>query len=108
MNIAKTSARQAIDDVESGRAKELSCAYRYEADFTPGEYKDENGNARWLGTGPLIVRENPANGSPVPPEIIPADTYIRNPVTGLYHKLLANVNELGEITTYCDPEGIQR
>ena len=35
---------QAIDDVESGRAKELSCAYRYEPDFTPGEYKDENGN----------------------------------------------------------------
>ena len=34
----------AIDDVESGRAKELSCAYRYEPDFTPGEYKDENSN----------------------------------------------------------------
>ena len=69
---------------------------------------DGHGNARWLGTGPLIVRDNPANGSPVPPEVIPADTYIRNPVTGLYHKLLADVNELGEITTYCDPEGIQR
>ena len=69
---------------------------------------DANGNARWLGTGPLIVRDNPANGSPVPPEIIPADTYIRNPATGLYHKLTAAVNELGEIVLDCDPEGIQR
>lgn len=69
---------------------------------------DDHGNARWLGTGPLVVRENPANGSPVPPEVIPADTYIRNPVTGLYHKLTAAVNELGEIVIDCDPEGIQR
>ena len=69
---------------------------------------DENGNARWLGTGPLIVRENPANGSPVVPPIIPADTYIRNPATGLYHKLTAGVNELGEIVLDCDPEGIER
>lgn len=69
---------------------------------------DENGNARWLGTGPLIVRENPANGSPVPPEIIPADTYIRNPATGLYHKLTAAVNELGELSIELESEGIQR
>lgn len=69
---------------------------------------DDHGNARWLGTGPLIVRDNPANGSPVPPEIIPADTYIRNPATGLYHKLTAALNELGEIVLDCDPEGIQR
>ena len=69
---------------------------------------DTNGNARWLGTGALIVRDNPADGSPIVPEIIPADTYIRNPVTGLYHKLTATVNEYGEITTICDPEGIER
>lgn len=69
---------------------------------------DLNGNPRWLGTGPLIVRDNPADGSPVTPEIIPADTYIRNPLTGLYHKLTAAVNELGELTTTLDPEGIQR
>ena len=69
---------------------------------------DSNGNPRWLGTGRLCVMENPADGSPVDPPIIPADTYIRNPVTGLYHKLLADVTELGELTTYCDPEGIER
>jgi len=69
---------------------------------------DDHGNARWLGTGPLIVRENPANGSPVPPEIIPADTYIRNPATGLYHKLTAAVNEYGELSIDLESEGIQR
>ena len=69
---------------------------------------DVHGNARWLGTGALIVRDNPADGSPVVPEIIPADTYIRNPVTGLYHKLVAEVNDLGEIAVAVDPEGIER
>ena len=69
---------------------------------------DTNGNARWLGSGPLEVLDNPANGSPVPPEIIPADTYIRNPATGLYHKLTAEVNDLGEISVGVDSEGIER
>lgn len=69
---------------------------------------DAHGNPRWLGSGALRVLENPSNGSAVTPEIIPADTYIRNPVTGLYHKITAEVNELGEITTVVDPKGIQR
>lgn len=69
---------------------------------------DAGGNARWLGTGALIVRDCPAGGSPVVPEIIPADTYVRNPVTGLYHKLTAEVNDLGEIVVACDTEGVER
>ena len=69
---------------------------------------DGHDNPRWLGTGQLNVVDCPAQGSAVTPEIIPADTYIRNPVTGLYHKITAEVNELGEITTVVDPKGIQR
>ena len=69
---------------------------------------DAHGNPRWLGTGALIVRDNPAAGSPEVPEIIPADTYIRNPVTGLYHKLTAEVNEYGEIMVGVESEGIER
>ena len=69
---------------------------------------DTNGNPRWLGTGQLIVRDNPADGSPIVPEIIPADTYIRNPVTGLYHKLTAAVNEYGELSIHLESEGIER
>lgn len=69
---------------------------------------DTNGNARWLGTGALIVRDNPASGSPEVPEIIPRDTYIRNPVTGLYHKLTAEVNDMGEIVVGVETEGMER
>ena len=70
--------------------------------------EDTNDNSRWLGTGALVVRDNPADGSPVPPEIIPADTYIRNPATGLYHKLTAALNEYGELSIDLESEGIQR
>ena len=69
---------------------------------------DLEGNSRWLGTGGLIVEDCPANGSPIIPPIIPADTYIRNPATGKYHKLTAELNELGEITIDVDKEGIDR
>lgn len=69
---------------------------------------DERGNARWLGTGALVVQDNPANGSPVAPEIIPADTYIRNPSTGLYHKLTAAVDEDGNLTVALEDEGVER
>lgn len=69
---------------------------------------DLNGNPRWLGSGALIVRDNPASGSPDVPEIIPHDTYIRNPVTGLYHKLTAEVNDLGEIAVGVESEGMER
>lgn len=69
---------------------------------------DKNGNPRWLGTGDLRILENPANGSSVAPEIIPADTYIRNPVTGLYHKLTAEVNEHGEVTVAVEENGVER
>lgn len=69
---------------------------------------DTTGNSRWLGTGQLIVRDNPADGSPVASEIIPADTYIRNPATGLYHKLTAAVDEDGNLTVALEDEGIER
>lgn len=69
---------------------------------------DANNNPRWLGTGNLRVLECPANGTPVPPEIIPQDTYVRNPVTGLYHKLVAELNEDNQIVVAVDPKGVER
>ncbi len=69
---------------------------------------DEEGNPRWLGTGALVVLECPTDGSADAPAIIPADTYVRNPVTGLYHKLTAEVNEHGEVTVAVEEEGIER
>lgn len=69
---------------------------------------DSATNPRWLGSGSLRVLANPANGSPLTPDIIPADTYIRNPVTGRYHKLVAEVDDLGNISIAVDQEGIER
>lgn len=69
---------------------------------------DTNGNPRWLGSGQLRVRENPANGSAEEPPVIQSDTYIRNPVTGLYHKLTAFVDEYGEVSVSVAEEGIER
>lgn len=69
---------------------------------------DADGGRAWLGTGTLVVRANNAQGSAVAPAIIPADTYVRNPVTGLYHKLTAAVNEHGEVTVAVEEEGIER
>lgn len=69
---------------------------------------DAHGNARWLGTGQLNVVECPAGGTPTPPPIVPRDTYIRNPVTGLYHLLTATVDEDGNLTLDLSDEGETR
>ena len=82
---------------------DVSAALKYHVVGT-----DTNGNARWLGSGPLEVRDNPANGSSQAPDVIPRDTYIRNPATGLYHKLTAAVDEDGNLTVALEDEGIER
>lgn len=69
---------------------------------------DAEGGRAWLGTGALHVRANNAGGSSEAPAIVPADTYVRNPVTGLYHKLTAEVNEHGEVTVAVEEEGVER
>ena len=68
--------------------------------------QDDANNPRWLGTGSLLVKKNPANGSPIIPPIVPPDTYVRNPVTGLYHKVNAEVDEYGNITLVVEKEGV--
>ena len=53
-----------------------------------------------------------ADGSPTgepPPKhgmSISPDTYVRNPVTGLYHKMNAEVDEYGNITLVVEKEGV--
>jgi hypothetical protein len=61
-------ARDAIDDIESDVKKELSAAYRYRADMTPGTYEGEpyDGVMRDLvGNHVAIVREGRAGSSVV-------------------------------------------
>ena len=69
---------------------------------------DANDNPRWLGKGTLDIYANPADGSGAVPPIVPRDTYIRNPVTGLYHLLTATVDGDGNITLDLAEEGVER
>lgn len=69
---------------------------------------DGHDNPRWLGTGQLNVVDCPAAGSSDAPDVIPRDTYIRNPVTGLYHLLTATVDEDGNLTLRLSDEGETR
>lgn len=69
---------------------------------------DDSGNPRWLGSGVLRVLECPAEGSGDEPQIVPADTYIRNPVTGLYHLLTATVDDTGTLCLNLADEGVER
>lgn len=69
--------------------------------------EDGEGNPRWLGTGRLVILDNPSDGSPVMPDILPRNTYAYNPETGLYYKLVAEVNELGEVQVAVDQEGVE-
>lgn len=69
---------------------------------------DGHGNPQWLGTGVLRVLECPAEGSADAPTVIPRDTYIRNPVTGLYHLLTAIVDDDGNMTLDLAEEGVAK
>jgi len=70
----------------------------YEVEITDGD-----GNAYWCGRG--IVTVQAASGGGTAGAGTPADTWIRNPATGLYHKLIVSVNELGEVSVGIDAQG---
>lgn len=69
---------------------------------------DAQGNPRHLGTGLLRVQESHLTADGTLPDVIPADTYLYNPSTGLYHKLTAEVDDQGCITVAVEQEGIER
>lgn len=58
---------------------------------------DTNENPRWLGSGMLRIFDNPADGSPIAPEILPRNMYAYSPTRKCYFKVIARENEYGEI-----------
>ena len=58
---------------------------------------DTNENPRWLGSGMLRIFDNPADGSPIAPEILPRNLYAYSPTRKCYFKVIARENEYGEI-----------
>ncbi len=69
---------------------------------------DSEGNSRYLGSGSLRVLASDLTADGALPDVIPHDTYIYNPVTGLYHKLVAEVDAAGIITTAVEQQGVSR
>ena len=106
-------ARFRADAVKEGTAWRCYLnPYCFPAAATGLEYHvvgiDTHDNPRWLGRGTLDVYDNPAQGSGDVPAVVPRDTYIRNPVTGLYHLLTATVDGDGNITLDLAEEGVER
>lgn len=61
----------------------------------------------WVGCGQLNIMPAITTALlPNPPPIVLPDTYLRNPITGLYHLLSAELNPIGEIVTSLDPTGV--
>lgn len=68
---------------------------------------DAHGNSAWLGRGRLEIVQSvlSVDESAIPP--IPEDTYVRNPVTGMWHKLTCTVED-GAIVPLIEAEGVTK
>lgn len=64
----------------------------------------QDANRTWGSSSVEMCNRVPDGTSPILP--IPQDLYVRNPMTGLYHKLTADVNEYGEMTTSVSQTGV--
>lgn len=61
----------------------------------------------WAGRGDMHVwRAATVADIPTAPAIIPPDSFARHPGTGLYYRILAATNELGEIVFTASQEGV--
>ena len=67
---------------------------------------DDEGRSYWAGRGLLTV-ETASSGTVTAGYGNALETYIRNPSTGLYHRVWAEINDDGDITTHTDPQGVQ-
>lgn len=63
------------------------------------------GDSIYLGSGGLYVMASPQNGEAT---IVPADTYLRNPETGLWHRFTCTVGEDGDMLPEIDKQGVAR
>lgn len=77
-------------------------AGRYEVIIT----EESTGRNYWCGSGAVTVLAA-SSGSVNPGYGTALETYVRNPVTRLWHKVTAEINKYGEITTVVDQEGVE-
>ena len=69
--------------------------------------KDEHDNQTWLGWGRLDIQQSVLHVEAGQEPIIPDDTFIRNPATGLWHRVTAAL-EGDEIVLQYEKEGVSR
>ena len=70
--------------------------------------KDRLGNAKWFGRGAVDIADSSLDVSgETPPTVVPEDTYLQNPETGLWHKLSVRVVD-GLLVPSIEEEGIVR
>ena len=70
--------------------------------------QDKRGGNRWFGRGVLDVVQTTLGDAPSgTPPIVPDDTYVRNPVTGLWHRLTVDVED-GQLVPTIESEGVER
>lgn len=69
--------------------------------------KNGRDGAVWLGDGRLDIRESVLHVADADVPIVPEDCYIRNAKTGLWHRVLAEMED-GEIVLDYDRKGVVR
>ena len=69
--------------------------------------RDERDNAVWLGRGRLEIVQSVLPVDPGEISLIPEDTYVRNPNTGLWHKLTCKFED-GMILPMIEEEGVTK
>lgn len=69
--------------------------------------KDQTDNAVWLGSGRLEIVPSVLHSDAANIPVIPEDTYVRNPATGLWHKVTMHFDG-DELVMNYEKEGITR
>ena len=69
--------------------------------------KDGRDGSVWLGRGRLNIEQSVLNVDPDAIPLVPDDAYVRNPVTGLWHKLEVTV-ENGVLVPEFSDQGVSR
>lgn len=69
--------------------------------------KDGHDGSVWLGYGRLEIEQSVANVDAEDVPLVPEDAYVRNPLTGLWHKLTVVVED-GALVPELDKTGVSR
>ncbi len=69
--------------------------------------RDARGGSVWLGSGRLNVEQSVLNVDEGDIPLVPEDAYVRNPATGLWHKLEVTV-ENGVLVPEFSDQGVSR